>query len=89
MAVSDSKKCQTMINITGQQMQAMQVALTNILAVKAAFQTHNPDVTGTPLEGNVAAVNNWITSAESLLGSAVVSQMIAAIVPSHRNKALD
>ncbi len=54
--VADTKKVQTMVNVAGQQAQIVRDAVAQIKAVRVAFQTHNPDVTGTPLEGNVTAV---------------------------------
>ena len=57
--------------------------------MKAAFTAHDPDVTGTPLEGNVAALNSALTALRSEVGGAVWSGLIVAIVPSHRNKALE
>ena len=87
--VVDTKKVQTMVNIVGQQMIIIRVAMARIEAVKAAFTTANPDVTGTPLEGNIAAVNSAITALKAEVDAALWTQLIAAIVPSHRNKALE
>ncbi len=78
-----------MVNIVGQEAQTMRDSMTRILAMRTKFQVVNPDVTGTPLEGNLAAVNAAITSLNTELGKAVWDGMIAAIVPSHQNKALD
>lgn len=93
MAISDTKKCQTMINICGQQIQIIRSAIATMLAVRAAFQTINPDTTGTPLEGNVAFVNQAIVDLDDSVNAGtnntVWNQMEAAIVPSHRNAALE
>ncbi len=86
---SDRKKVQTMVNICGQQMVIIRAAMARIEAVKAAYQTASPDPTGTPLEGKVATVNQAITDLATEAGKAVWTQMIAAIVPTHRNKALE
>ena len=89
MALSDKKKVQTMINIAGQQMQIILDAVTTIETMKTAFTTINPDVTGTPMEGNKTALNNALTSLRTEVDGAVWAGLIGAIVPSHRNKALD
>lgn len=89
MPIADTKKVQTMVNIAGQQMEIIRAAVTTIETVKTAFQTHNPDVTGTPLEGNVAALNAALVALRTEVDKVVWSGLIAAIVPSHRNKALD
>ena len=89
MAIADSKKVQTMINVAAQQMVIIRAAVTTIEAVKTTFQTVNPDVTGTPLDGNVAALNAALVSLRSEVDGAVWSGLIAVIEPSHRNKALD
>ncbi len=89
MALSDKKKVQTMVNIVGQAVQEMRDGMTTILAIRVKFNEINPDVTGTPLDGNLAAVNAAINSLDAELGGPVWDGMIAAIVPSHRNKALD
>jgi len=87
--VADTKRVQTMVNIVGQQMLLIRAAMARIEAVKAAFTTANPDVTGTPLDGNVATVNSAIVALKAEVDGAVWTQMIAAIVPTHRNTALE
>ena len=87
--VADSKQVATMVNIVGQQMVIIRASMTRIEAVKAAFATANPDVTGTPLEGKVAIVNSAITGLKAEVDGAVWTQMIAGIVPTHRNAALE
>ena len=89
MALSDKKKVQTMINIAGQQMQIIRDAVTTIESMKTAFTTINPDVTGTPMDGNVALLNSAINGLRTEVDGAVWSGLIGAIVPSHRNKALE
>lgn len=87
--VADSKKVQTMINICADQAQIMRDAVSRMLAVRTAFTTHNPDITGTPLEGNVAVVNQAITDLNAEVSKAIWDAMIAAKVPSHRGKAME
>ena len=91
--VADTKKCQTMINIVGQQIQVVRVAINTMKLVRTAFTTINPDPTGTPLEGNVLLVNAALNALNDAVNTgtnnAVWDAMIAAIVPTHRNKALE
>ena len=89
MALADSKKVATMVNIVGQQAIIIRAAVAKIEAVRTKFQTINPDVTGTPLEGTVALVNGKIDDLVSAASGAVIDGIIAAIVPSHRNGGLD
>ena len=87
--VADTKKVQTMINICADQAQIVRAAIARMLAVRVAFATHNPDVTGTPLEGNVATVNQAITDLNAEANKSIWDAMIAAKVPSHRGKAME
>jgi len=91
--IADTKKCQTMINITAQQILIIRAAVDVMKQIRAIFLTINPDTTGTPLEGNVqlvnAALNDLDTTVNEGVDGAVWDAMIAAIVPTHRNKALE
>ena len=89
MAVADTKKVQTMVNVAGQQLEIIRGAVTTIETVKTTFQTVNPSVIGTPLEGNVTALNAALLALRTEVDKAVWAGLIAAIVPSHRNKALE
>ena len=90
---SDIKQCQTMVNICGQQITAIRAALETIKDIRTAFLTINPETAGTPLEGNVAFVNTAINDLDDAINTGtnntVWNQMIASIVPSHRNMALE
>lgn len=87
--VADTKKVQTMINICANQAQIARTAASRMLAVRTAFTTHNPDVTGTPLEGNVAIVSQAITDLSAEANKGIWDAMIAARVPSHRGEAME
>ena len=93
MAIADTKKCQTMINIMGQQAQIVRAAIETMKEVRATFTTINPDTTGTPLHGNVAYVNDALNALDTAVNSGVNgtvwTQMVAAIVETHRNAALE
>lgn len=88
MAVSDSKKVQTIINRAADEMIAIRAALVRFQATKALFVAANPSVTGTPLEGNVTALNTALTALQAEADKAIWTGLIAARVPSHRGEAL-
>jgi hypothetical protein len=57
---------------------------------KTKWQAINPDLTGTNLTaGQVSAVNNWITSLNTLRNDAVVTTIQGKDQPSHGTKALE
>lgn len=87
--VSDTKKCQTLINLAGYAAQQLEVLASQLEAYRAAYQAAGVDPTGTALEGNVAAVSAWINDIRACADDPVTAGLIAAIVPSHRNKALE
>lgn len=89
MPIADTKKVQTMINVAGQQLEIIRAAVVTLEAVKTAFTVHNPAVTGTPLEGQVAALNAALVALRTEVDKAIWTGLIAAIVPSHRNRALE
>ena len=82
-----------MINITAQQILIIRAAVDVMKQIRAIFLTINPDTTGTPLEGNVQLVNTALNDLDTTVNEgvdgAVWDAMIAAIVPTHRNKALE
>ena len=89
MAISDKKKVQTMINIMAEQALEIRASVDKMKAVRVAFQAHSPDVTGTPLDGQVVALNTALNDLETEINSVVWDGVIAAIVPTHKNNALD
>ncbi len=89
MPIADSKKVQTLVNVIGQQTQVIRDAVDKIKEMRTTFTAVSPDVTGTPLEGNLAAVNSAIDSLDTEIAGPVWTGMIDAICPSHRNKALE
>lgn len=90
MAVADTKKVQTMINIMAQAKQACDAQLAIMLTVRSAYQTTNPDITGTPLaNGNAAKLNNLVSQLETLLSHVDWLIVTNNVVPTHEGKALD
>lgn len=88
MALADTKKVQTMINIVAEQAEIIREAVEKMKAVRTLFNSVNPDTTGTPLAGNETAVSNAIDGLDTEAIKGVWTQMIAAHIPSHRNQAL-
>ena len=88
MPVADTKKVQTMVNIVGLKAEQIRLAVTQMKAVRTAFNAANPDVSGTPLEGNLAAISNAIDALDSEIYGVVWDGLIDAIVDSHRGEAL-
>ncbi len=89
IVATDPKKVATMVGICANQIEIIRAAMIHIEAVKAAFQLANPDVTGTPLEGAVAMVNQAIVDLKTETDKEIWTQLIVARVPSHRNAALE
>jgi len=82
--VANTKIVQSAINRLAEILQEMD----KVVVLRLEFIAANPDVTGTPLEGNKAAVSQLLNDIETLAGSAVTSAVKAAVVSSHRGKAL-
>lgn len=88
MAIADTKKVQTLINEMAKVARAIQAGADRLEQVQSAYVAHNIDPTGTPLEGNLAAVNAWISTIKTLAGDQITQGMISAEAPTHHNKAL-
>lgn len=88
MALSDKKKCQTLINIVAKQVVLLKQASDKLQRCQAAYQAQNVDPTGTPLEGNIQAIAAWISNVEYVADNAVANGCLADVVPTHRNEAL-
>lgn len=86
--VADAKKVQTLINLAASAAEVIQQQRDVLATVRDLYQTAAPDVTGTPLEGNLAAVNAWMNSVAAVADDPVANALIAAKVPTHRGKAL-
>lgn len=82
--VADTKKVQSAIN----RIAAILITMEDVGDIKTKFVAVNPDVTGTPLDGNKAAVNQLLTDIQALTDGAVAVAIKAAVVPSHRGESL-
>ena len=83
------KQCQTFINTIGQQAEAIKAAAVIMQDMRAKFIAADPDITGTPLDGKTAQASAWIDSVVAAADSVVATAFVNAIVPTHRNHALD
>lgn len=82
--VADTKKVQSLINEMADIVEVGREAE----AIKASYIAAAPDVTGTPLEGNIAAVNTWLNSLSAIMSDPIAQGFIDAKVQSHRGDAL-
>ena len=89
MLISDKKKVQSLINHVGWEIEKMRAGLIRINGYKTKYQDQGVDPTGTPLEGNEATLVAALTSLNTELHGGVFDVLIAAIVPTHKGKALD
>jgi hypothetical protein len=90
--VADTKKCQTMVNVAAAQIVIIRAAIATLSGVRDTFLVVNPDVTGTPLEGYTAAMNNALNALDDTVNTthaATWDHLIANYVPTHRGKALE
>lgn len=88
MAIADTKKAQTLINLLAQDAKAIEAIADRLEQYRGLYQAAGIDPTGTALEGNEQAVGDWINSIRAVADSNVTTGLIAAEVPTHRNKAL-
>ena len=84
MAISDTKKVQTLINEAARAIEAARL----ISVVRAKYNAATPSITGTPLQGNGAAINTWLDSIEAILADPMADLFVASKVDSHRGEAL-
>ena len=88
MALSDTKKAQTLINAAARAAKTIDATATMLEGLRALYTAASVDPTGTALEGNVAAVSMWVDAVRAVADDPVVAGLIAAEVPSHRGEAL-
>jgi len=89
MPISDRKKCQTLLNLCALAAQDLESIAAQLETYRSLYQAAGIDPTGTPLDGNVTAVSNWINSIRACADDPVTAGLINAYVPTHQNNALD
>ena len=85
MAILDSDKVQHLIDVAAIEVEKIKACVSRLQAVRSAFQTHNPDTIGTPLEGKEALASNWIDNVTSVANDAVVDELISHKSIRHRD----
>jgi len=88
MELSDKKKVATFIGVAAQAVNDLQASAFRLEHLRTLWGQHNPDVTGTPLEGHVADVSAWIDAVRAVADNAVANGLVEHAVPTHRNMAL-
>ena len=88
MPIADSKKVQTIINRTGWQIEKARRGIDEIKDYRDRLIADGASVVGSPLEGNVAAFNTWISDLDAHLNNAIADAIVANIAPSHTGNAL-
>ena len=86
---SDKKKVQSLINLIADEVELIQGATDRLEALRTKYVAQSVDATGTPLDGNVTAVSNWIDDVRTVADAAIATGFIQHRVPTHRGTALD
>ena len=88
MAISNKKKCQTLINIVVEQVELLKTASAKLQACRQAYIDQSVSPVSTPLDGHVAEISDWIDDVESVADNIIANGFLAYIVPTHSNSAL-
>ena len=85
MAIADSKKIQTFINLAAADLLKIRAAATHLEALRTIWQSLSPtpSLTGTPMAGKGAALLTWITSVRTVADNADANSLLPYISPSH------
>lgn len=86
--VPSQKKVADLVNAAALAAQAIRAQVAVLKALRTTFNTVNPSVTGTPLQGNLTALSNSIDALDAESAKAVWTTMINAYVPSHQGNSL-
>jgi len=86
--VADKKKCQTLINTVAKEVVELKRISDTLSKCRQLYQDQNVNPQGTPLEGHVADISDWIDVVNATANNAVANGFLDHVVPSHRNKAL-
>lgn len=89
MAVANTKKAQTLINLCADAALQLQALASTLETYRALYVANNVNPAGTALAGNVPAVSAWIDKVQSAAADPVTAGLIAARVETHRNQALE
>jgi type II secretory pathway component PulL len=84
MTILDSDKVQHLIDVAAAEAEKLKACVSRLQAVRTAFQTHNPDTTGTPLEGKETLASNWIDNVTSVANDVVADELMSHKSSRHR-----
>ena len=87
MEISGKKKITTIIGVAAEEAQKLKASADRLEKLRAFWSQHNPDPSGTPLEGNVQALSAWVDAVRAVADNAVANALVTHAVPSHRNMA--
>ena len=92
MAISDTKKVQTLVNVTAEQIIVVRSAVSTTKAMRDLYLAASPSVTGTCISGSVASVNSALNALDTIINSGsnlnVWDGLVNCYVPTHRKGAL-
>lgn len=88
MAISDKKKCTTLIRATGKVAFVLDQLADALDAIRTLYTTASPDTTGTPLDGQVSNVSGWIDDVRTVADDAVAVAFRDQASGSHKMLAL-
>jgi len=87
--VAAAKQVQSLVNIVALDAKEIKAISARLTALRTLYQAASPNVTGTPLQGNLTALNAWIDSVNTAAAAVVTQTMIDAYVPTHKGDALN
>ena len=88
MAIADSKKVQTMINVLADEAEIIQASIARMKSVRDRFNTANPVTDRTILDSNLTNINNGITALDTEVSKQLWTDLIDNRVSTHRSKSL-
>ena len=90
MALSDRKRAMTLNNVLAREAQKLQAIAAKLNDIKARYDAATPPIvtTGTVLQGNLTAINAWLTSVNSAANAAIVATIISNVSPTHGGDAI-
>ena len=86
--LADSKKVQTFINVAAAEIATLKASARRLKALRSTFNALGIWVAGTPLDGKLSALSNWIDAVDATADAAVPNGLSGSAAGSHRSTAL-
>ena len=86
--VATTKIAQSYVNAIAEEAERIKIAAARLSLLRTRWQMGGHSVTGTVLEGRLAAVSTWVDNIVAVADAAVANQAIALRLTSHEGKAL-